>query len=135
MPAKRIKAPSYRKHKVSGQAVVTLDGRDFYLGPHGTKASHAEYDRLVAEWLANRRQLPRSAGGPAQRGFGPVRLDVDVHHCTTSLIGHAQSVRAACLTCTCLAGVSVEVALLRGSAAGRLNRKPGASPPHLGGGI
>ena len=64
MPAKRIKAPSYRRHKASGQAVVTLDGKDFYLGPHGTKASHTEYDRVVAEWLANGRQLPRSGGGP-----------------------------------------------------------------------
>ena len=64
MPAKRIKAPSYRRHKASGQAVVTLDGKDFYLGPHGTKASHTEYDRVVAEWLANGRQLPRSGSGP-----------------------------------------------------------------------
>jgi hypothetical protein len=36
--------PRYRKHKPSGQAVVTLSGQDFYLGPHGTKASHAAYD-------------------------------------------------------------------------------------------
>jgi hypothetical protein len=25
--------PTYRKHRASGQAVVTLDSRDFYLGP------------------------------------------------------------------------------------------------------
>jgi hypothetical protein len=42
--------------------VVTLDGRDFYLGPHGTEASRAEYDRLLGEWLANGRRLPASAG-------------------------------------------------------------------------
>lgn len=48
--------PKYRKHRGSGQAVVTLCGRDHYLGPHGTKASHREYDRLVCEWLANNRQ-------------------------------------------------------------------------------
>ena len=34
--------PGYRKHKASGQAVVTLNGRDHYLGPHGTKASKRE---------------------------------------------------------------------------------------------
>jgi hypothetical protein len=34
----------YRKHRASGQAVVTLNGRDFYLGPHNTKASKLEYD-------------------------------------------------------------------------------------------
>lgn len=43
--------PKYRKHKASGQAIVTLNGRDFYLGPHGTTASKAFYDRLIAEWL------------------------------------------------------------------------------------
>lgn len=56
------RAPSYRQHKPSGQAVVTLDGRDWYLGKFGTKASHAEYDRLVAEWLAGGRRLPVGAG-------------------------------------------------------------------------
>lgn len=54
--------PSYRKHRPSGQAVVTLDGRDFYLGPWQSKASRQEYDRLTGEWLANGRRLPRSAG-------------------------------------------------------------------------
>ncbi len=50
--------PKYRKHKASGQAVVKLNGRMFYLGPHGTETSKREYDRLVAEWLANGRTLP-----------------------------------------------------------------------------
>jgi hypothetical protein len=26
--------PTYRKHKRSGQAVVTLSGKDHYLGPY-----------------------------------------------------------------------------------------------------
>ena len=50
--------PSYRLHKPSGQAVVDLNGRTFYLGPHGTKTSKAEYDRLIAEWLVNGRRTP-----------------------------------------------------------------------------
>ncbi len=29
----------YRRHKPTGQAVVTLGGRDCYLGRHGTAAS------------------------------------------------------------------------------------------------
>ena len=49
--------PKYRKHRASGQAVVTLSGHDHYLGPHGTKASRVEYDRLIAEWLAGGRHL------------------------------------------------------------------------------
>jgi len=48
--------PKYRKHRSSGQALVTLGGRDYYLGPHGTKASKIEYDRLITEYLANGRQ-------------------------------------------------------------------------------
>ena len=50
--------PKYRKHKASGQAIVTLDGMMFYLGPYGTKASHVEYDALIQEWLAHGRMLP-----------------------------------------------------------------------------
>lgn len=49
--------PKYRHHRPSGQAVVTLNGRDFYLGNHGSAASKAEYDRRIAEWIAaGRRQ-------------------------------------------------------------------------------
>jgi len=50
--------PKYRRHRSSKQAVVTLSGRDYYLGPYGTKASHVEYDRLIGEWLASGRQSP-----------------------------------------------------------------------------
>jgi len=50
--------PSYRRHKPSGQAVVTINGRDIYLGRWNTKASRAEYDRLISEWLAGGRSLP-----------------------------------------------------------------------------
>jgi hypothetical protein len=47
---------SIPKHRGSGQAVVTIQGRDhYYLGPHGTKASKLGYDRLIAEWLASGR--------------------------------------------------------------------------------
>src|SRR4051794_38005163 len=53
----------YRLHKPTGQAVVTVGGRDFYLGRHGSPQSRAEYDRLVAEWLAGGR-------GPAPPGPG-----------------------------------------------------------------
>src|SRR3954453_21881814 len=57
MPRRPDRLPTYRLHKPTGQAVVTLGGKDFYLGKHGTPASRAEYDRLVAEWLSNGRQL------------------------------------------------------------------------------
>jgi hypothetical protein len=53
-----VRVPSYRRHKPSGQAVVTLNGRDVYLGKWNTNASRAEYDRLLGEWLADGRFLP-----------------------------------------------------------------------------
>ena len=58
MPRLNSRLPRYCKHKASGQAVVTLNGKDHYLGPHGSKASKLEYDRLTSEWLAAGRSLP-----------------------------------------------------------------------------
>lgn len=63
MAVRTPRTPSYRRHKPSGQAVVTIASKDFYLGPYGSPASRTEYDRLVGEWLANgRRPLNVSAG-------------------------------------------------------------------------
>jgi integrase len=63
MPRLVNKPPSYRLHRSDGRAVVTINGRDFFLGKHGTPESRAEYDRLVGEYLANGRRLPRAEGG------------------------------------------------------------------------
>jgi len=53
-----MRVPSYRLHKPSGLAVVTIAGVDHYLGPHGSADSRREYDRRIAAWLA--------AGRPAR---------------------------------------------------------------------
>ena len=63
MPRLVRRVPRFSKHRASGQAVVTLSGQDFYLGPHGTKASKLEYDRDVAEWLARGRRPLHAADG------------------------------------------------------------------------
>ena len=62
--------PKYRKHKATGQALVTIGGKDFYLGPHNSKASQLEYDRHISEWLANGRRLP----GAADQGLSVTQL-------------------------------------------------------------
>jgi integrase len=59
---KSSQIPSYRRHRQSGRAVVTLpDGlgrrRDVLLGPYGTPESRHEYARVIAEWEANGRRL------------------------------------------------------------------------------
>jgi integrase len=49
--------PKYRLHKPTGRAVVRLNGRDIYLGRHGTDESRQRYRQVIAEWLANNRQV------------------------------------------------------------------------------
>jgi integrase len=63
----RPRVPSYRLHRQSGQAVVTLTDsltgqrKDRLLGKYGTAASKEEYKRVVLEWEANGRRLPEAA--------------------------------------------------------------------------
>lgn len=68
MPRLTKQLPKYRRHKPSNQAVVTLNGRDFYLGPFDTPASRREYERLIAEYLAHSRQHPQTAVQPPDAG-------------------------------------------------------------------
>jgi integrase len=51
-PVVSQRVPSYRRHKASGQAVVTIAGRDIYLGAYGSAASKREYRRHLSEWVA-----------------------------------------------------------------------------------
>src|SRR5688500_13320134 len=78
--------PSYRLHKQSGQAVVTLpDGlgnrRDVLLGPHGSPGSHAEYARAVAEWQANGNRPPATPDR---------RRDLTVNELVVHFLDHAE---------------------------------------------
>jgi integrase len=58
--------PSYRLHKARNLAVVTIDGKNYYLGRYGSPESHEKYARLIAEWRANSKHLlPTTAAGPA----------------------------------------------------------------------
>jgi hypothetical protein len=62
---RRNHVPTYRLHKQSGQAVVTLpDGlgnrRDVLLGRYGSTESRKEYTRVLAEWESSGRILPGS---------------------------------------------------------------------------
>ncbi len=46
---KRGTPPSYRLHKATGQAIVTIDGRDHYLGEFNSADSTSRYAQLIAE--------------------------------------------------------------------------------------
>ena len=52
-PQSNARVPKYRLHKTWGLGVVRINGKDIYLGKYGTPESHAEYRRLVAEWLSS----------------------------------------------------------------------------------
>lgn len=49
MPKKRVRIPSYRLHKPSGQARVIIGGEHIYLGKHGSPESWEKYHRVVTE--------------------------------------------------------------------------------------
>ncbi len=80
MPKLTLALPKYRKHRASGQAIVTLNGHDHYLGPHGTAASRHEYDRLIAEYLARGRRW-----APEQEAD-----QVSVNEVLVAFLGHAK---------------------------------------------
>ncbi len=52
--------PTPRHHKASNRTVITLGGRDFYCGPHGTPEALQLAEQLLGQWLA----AGRPVGGP-----------------------------------------------------------------------
>jgi integrase len=48
--------PTYRLHKARGCAVVTIDGHDHYLGPHGSPSSKQKYAALIRAWQQRQEQ-------------------------------------------------------------------------------
>ena len=64
--------PKYLKHS-SGQARVVINGKAFYLGRHGSKASRQRYDAILAEWLASNRS-PTYGLDPGQTTIADLML-------------------------------------------------------------
>ncbi len=81
----RFRVPSYRLHKQSGQAIVTLpDGmggrRDVLLGKYDSRESKAEYARVVAEWTVGGMRLPAN----------PATADLPVNELLVAYWKHAE---------------------------------------------
>jgi integrase len=89
MPTKSPRIPSYRLHKSTGLGVVRLDGRDHYLGEHGTPASHEAYRRIIAEWTssgiasANMSSRSRPSPGGSVLTVGELLLAFMTRHAET----------------------------------------------------
>ncbi len=64
MPKTNI--PSYRPHRPTGQAIVSLRGKMFYLGQYKSQASREKYNALIADYLANDCKLPPARGGTSE---------------------------------------------------------------------
>jgi integrase len=68
--------PSYRRHNSRDCAVVTLDGKDHYLGQFNSRESRDRYDRLIAEWLVRGRSRTVPPPPPVTGPVSPTRLTV-----------------------------------------------------------
>lgn len=63
--SKRL-VPGYCLHRASGQAVVRVNGKDHYLGPHSSTESEERYRRIIAEYLTT-----GTVAAPSERVVGP----------------------------------------------------------------
>jgi integrase len=57
---KKGSLPAYRHHKARNCAVVTIDGKDHYLGPYDTPSSKQKYAALIRSWQ-QRQELPNAS--------------------------------------------------------------------------
>ena len=55
MSRPRSLQPAYCLHRRSGNAFVKINGRQIFLGKHGTPASRDAYQVAVGEWIAQGR--------------------------------------------------------------------------------
>lgn len=70
--------PNYRLHKARNCAVVTIDGKNHYLGQFNSPESHEKYARLIAEWKANG---GKTANGTAEPKKGDLTVNLLVLNC------------------------------------------------------
>jgi hypothetical protein len=74
--------PSLRRHRPSGQGVVTLNGKDYYLGKWPADEEtppplvKTAYDQKIAEWLAAGRRLPIPDQDGQEEDKGPTVADL-----------------------------------------------------------
>jgi hypothetical protein len=64
VPALILRTPYYRLDEPSGQAVVTLGGRDLHAGPCGSPASREGHDRRLASQPSDGRRLASPSPAP-----------------------------------------------------------------------
>lgn len=85
-----IRLPSYRLHKPSSRAVVTINKRDHYLGPYGSAESKENYRTLIGKFLAGQPvfEQPRPVGSLTDAGI-PIS-GVNVSALVLAYLKHAE---------------------------------------------
>ncbi|MEZ6069932.1 MAG: hypothetical protein R3C10_06550 [Pirellulales bacterium] len=89
--------PSYRHHKARNLAVVTIDGRDHYLGPYASPESYEKYERKIAEWRQQCVNIPGTLsscnGTHASSPTSPVMTTVvvTINEVILTYVGHAKT--------------------------------------------
>jgi integrase len=91
MPSFAHRNPSYRRHRSSGQAIVVLNRQMIYLGPWKSKASREAYDRIIGEWFANGRRLPRQTRSAGAAPAGAAPADISVAELIVRFMEHAET--------------------------------------------
>ncbi len=75
-----MRVPSYRRH-ASGQARVTINGKDFLLGKYGSKESKQKFGRLIC--------LAEYGSGKESGTFG--KTDLLMQDVLLAFIRHART--------------------------------------------
>jgi len=88
MARPKAKVPT-RQYRISGQSVVRIAGRDFYLGPHDSAESIGRYAVLVGIYQSNGLTLPDD--------FDAASLDVQA----AALLGHPRRHATVTVTAGC----------------------------------
>jgi integrase len=65
--------PKLQHHKATGQARVTINGRDYYCGRWGSKSAIAKYHRLLGEFFNSNGAPPVAEGSPSAKDAPPPR--------------------------------------------------------------
>ncbi len=105
MARPKAKAPARRYH-MSGQSVVTIAGRDYYLGPHDSPESIARYAVLIGIYQQNGLSVPEglevadlepqvatmlaALGSPAAQQADQTNAPILVRHLTAAYREHAK---------------------------------------------
>jgi len=76
--------PALQHHKATGQARVTVAGRDYYCGRWGSKAAIAKYHRLLGEFFNSNGAPPVAEAVPFSKG-APARYKNSARWESTSI--------------------------------------------------